>query len=162
MSFNEFGLPVGINSSFVPDSCKVEFVAAFLYGRFIRLIFQSKKTVQSVRHQFQLAYFAARSLMFRGKLSLFPPIVFRKDHERNRCSWFSCTKGSGNYCRLARSCALTVNQNAFTFFYKMAGAAASGEGDESSSSGILLDNLKIQKEEIAEQIDKPLQKGDTW
>ena len=103
--FIEFGLPVGINSSFVPDSCKVEFVAAFLYGRFIRLIFQSKKTVQSVRHQFQLVYFAARSLMFRGKLSLCPPIVFRKDHERNRCSWFSCTKGSGNYCRLARSCA---------------------------------------------------------
>ena len=77
----------------------------FLYGRFIRLIYQSKKTVQSVRHQFQLVYFAARSLMFRGKLSLFPPIVFRKDHERNRCSWFSCSKGSGNYCRLARSCA---------------------------------------------------------
>lgn len=44
----------------------------------------------------------------------------------------------------------------------MAGAAASGEGDESSPSGLLLDNLKIQKKEIAEQIDKPLHKGDTW
>lgn len=44
----------------------------------------------------------------------------------------------------------------------MAGAVASGEGDESSTSGILLDDLKIQKKEIAEEINKPLQKGDMW